>query len=125
MLKKIMQLNALSCALFGGLFIVNGAGVAGFLGDPPVWLLQVLGALLLANAAHLILEARKPVPPRRAVLYFVAGDVAWVLATIVLLAGGIYVTTLKGAVAASGVAVMVGAFALGQVIFSAPAAARP
>ncbi|MFT5005833.1 MAG: hypothetical protein ACI8YI_001447, partial [Paracoccaceae bacterium] len=36
--------------------------MATFLGDPPFWLLQVLGAGLLFNAAHLIYAARQNRP---------------------------------------------------------------
>ena len=114
MLKRVMRLNALSCAAFGALFILFPASVALFLGDPPALLLQGLGLALIVNAAHLIFEAARPRPRRAAVFYFVAGDMLWVIGSLALVAGGLFVTTPRGRLATLAVALMVGVFGLLQ-----------
>lgn len=121
MLKTILIANALSCALFGVLFLASGAAVAAFLGNPPILVLQVLGAGLLINTAHLVFTAYQKTPTRRAVLYFALGDVLWVVATIVMLGLGLFITTSAGIRTAIAVAAFVGACGLGQLRL-APAA---
>lgn len=121
MLKPTMYLNAITCAFFGGLFVIAGGSVAVFLGDPPIGLVNALGAALLFNAAHLAFEARKVQPAKKIVMYFVMGDALWVAATGVLVFGGIYITSPQGIFAAMAVAALVGAFAVGQVLYASQA----
>jgi hypothetical protein len=119
-LRLILRLNAASCIGFGALLLLAPGAVAAALGTPPALLLQALGAGLLVNAAHLLWEARLEHPGRLAVLWFSTGDLLWWLATIALVASGLWITTpfgqtwalLIGAgVAGLGAAQM---FALGQ-----------
>lgn len=124
MLKLVMLLNALSCAVFGAIFVGLGAAVAQFLGDPPVWLIRAIGAGLILNAAHLVIEARKAVPPRNMVMYFATGDAIWVVATLGLILAGVYVTTPLGQAATVAVAAMVGGFGILQAQLAPPATAR-
>ncbi len=114
MLKTVLIANAASCAVFGALFLLKGTAIAAFLGDPPIWLLQVIGAGLMLNAAFLVFTASQTPPGWRSVYLFIAGDAIWVIATINLLTFGIFVTTPSGIWAAIGVAVFVGACGVGQ-----------
>ncbi len=114
MLNLVLLGNAASCALFGALFLFDGADIAVFLGDPPVWLVRVIGAGLLANAVFLIVTGMRAEPPRRDVLSFAIGDAAWVLATIVLLGAQLWITTSLGMLWAIGVGLFVGLCGLAQ-----------
>ena len=106
---KVLQANAASCLGFGALFAALPGPVAEFLGSPPVWLIRVTGAVLLVNGAHLLWTARRG-PGRAALIYFALGDAAWVAATVLLVAGGIWITTPGGILAAVAVALPVGTF---------------
>ncbi|WP_294609762.1 hypothetical protein [uncultured Roseovarius sp.] len=108
-LATVLRLNALSCFVFGGIFLLQPSGVAAFLGAPPVPLIAALGAALLINAALLWASQHKGrAPQRHEVLFFCLGDGLWVLATLVLLAFGLWITATAGQVTALGVAAMVG-----------------
>lgn len=113
MTTKILNANAASCLGFGALFAVFSGPVAGFLGDPPVWLVTVLGAVLIVNGVHLLWAARRG-PRRVELLYFALGDAGWVAGTTVLIASGTWITTGAGIAAAVAVAAVVGAFAVLQ-----------
>lgn len=108
MLNRVMIANALSCLGFGALFVAFSAPVAGFLGDPPVLILRLLGLGLIFNGVHLIWVARQDRPKRRDVLYFATSDALWVAGTAVLLLGGFWITTNIGMALAVLVAVWVG-----------------
>lgn len=115
-LAAILALNATSCVLFGLLFLALPGAVAAFLGTPPApaWVIGVIGALLLVNGAHLAWVARQRRPPRALVLYFAGGDIAWVVATLALIASGVWITTPAGIVASLIVAAGVGAMGVSQ-----------
>ena len=115
-LKTVMRLNALSCLGFGLLFVVMPAVVADFLGDGPHWLILTMGIVLIVNGIHLLLVSMNTSPARPLVLYFSAGDAAWVVLTLVLIATGFVVSTPAGVVTALVVAVMVGGFGLMQYL---------
>ncbi len=124
MLKPILIANAASCLGFGALFLLEAGATATTLGSVPVIVLQVLGAGLLVNGLHLLWAARQDQPSHLLVLYFVAGDAAWVLATLVLLASGIWITTTLGTILALSVAAFVAVCGLGQIRY-APMATAP
>ncbi len=109
MLKRVLQLNAVSCAVFGGIFAVAAPQASQFIGDPPVFLVQILGVGLLINAALLTWTSTRAQPDRMQVLVFAMGDAVWVAATAVLLASGIWITTTFGIMLAIAVAVFVSA----------------
>jgi len=114
-LATILRLNALSCLGFGALFLAAPGAVAQALGTPPVWLVAALGAGLLGNALLLWLSVRGGRAPRRAeVLFFSLGDAGWVMATLALILGGVWIVTPGGRIAALAVAAMVGALGLAQ-----------
>jgi hypothetical protein len=116
-LAAILALNASSCVVFGLLFLALPGAVATFLGTPPApaWLIAAIGAILVINGAHLVWAARQQRPRRGLVLYFSGGDIAWVIATVALIGSGLWITTPGGIVAASVVALAVGAMGLLQL----------
>ncbi len=121
LLRTALALNAASCLGFGALFAAAPQRVAAFVGDPPGLLVQAIGGALLLNGAHLALAARRPRPIPAEVIWFSLGDYLWWLATLGLVAAGLWVTTPQGIAAALAVAALVAAlgtcqlFALGQV----------
>ena len=117
MLNRVLFANGMSCLLFGLGFILFPSKTAQFLGTPPTWIISLLGAGLLANALALFLTARRSTPDRREVLFFIAGDVAWVLATFGLIGFGLWITSSAGIVSAILVALWVGACAYNQMKF--------
>jgi hypothetical protein len=102
-LRYALRLNAASCLIFGLGFAVGGGTVARFLGDAPPLLLRGIGALLLFNGAHLWLASLRTRVLDWEVLWFSVGDIAWFVGTLGLLAGGLFVTTGPGRLAAWGV----------------------
>lgn len=92
MLKSVLIANGVSCLLFGALFTILPDETAQFLGTPPNWLVIVVGIGLIGNAFALFWTARSAKPRRLGVLFFVVGDLAWVVATVLLVAIGIWIT---------------------------------
>lgn len=119
MITKVLYANGSSCLLFGALFLALPGGVSGFLGSPPTWLIEVLGAGLILNGLHLVWAARRG-PRRRELLYFTTGDGAWVAGTLLLIVSGLWITTTPGILAAIACALPVGMFG----VLQAKAAAR-
>lgn len=114
-LATVLRLNALSCLGFGLVFLLAPGAVATALGTPPGWVIAALGAGLLGNALLLWLSVRGGRAPRRAeVLFFSLGDAGWVVATLALILGGVWIVTPGGRIAALAVAAMVGALGLAQ-----------
>ena len=108
MLKNTLRANAASCAFFGAIFLISAPATAGIIGNPPVLMLKILGAVLLANAALLIWTSTRRQPDRLIVLFFSLGDAVWVAATATLLVAGFWITTASGIVWSIAVAVFVG-----------------
>ena len=97
-LKLVLRMNATSCIAFGFLGLLIPAHISVFLGDPPVWLLQVVGAVLLINGGHLIFASRRKVLNKWEIFYFSMGDLAWWLGSAFLIAVEIWITTVLGAI---------------------------
>jgi hypothetical protein len=114
-LRLILRLNAVSCLGFGTLLLLLPGPVAAAIGTPPIWFLQLLGAGLLVNAAHLLLVARADRPTRAAILWFSTGDLVWWLATVALVASGLWITTPFGQMAALGVGAGVAGLGVAQL----------
>lgn len=114
MLKYVLMANAMSCALFGALFVFAAPTTASWVGSPPVLVLQLLGAALLINAALLIWVSLQQQPNHLAVLFFSLGDAVWVVSTLVLLVTGVWITTTWGVVWSLAVAAFVGTCGLLQ-----------
>lgn len=118
MLKFVLIANAVSCAVFGVVFIFWAQAVASLLGSPPSALLYVLGVGLLLNAILLLLESRHSPPRPAKVRSFAIGDGIWVLASLGLIFSGTWVTTMAGIVWTVCVAVFVGGCGILQFILS-------
>jgi len=118
-LAAILRANASSCLAFGLLFVAAPSAVAAFLApqDPaPALLFSALGALLLLNGIHLLWAARCDPPARSLVVYFTAGDFAWVAATLILILGRLWITSTSGIATALAVAAVVGLFGIAQIM---------
>lgn len=117
-LQLLLRANAVSCLAFGFLFFATPDAVSQFLSDNPVqpWVFLGLGALLITNGILLVITSALPHPNRAFILFFSAGDFAWVLGTIALIAAGVAVTTPQGISAALIVAVLVGGLGAGQLL---------
>lgn len=116
LLKTALVLNASSCIFFGILFVAAGSSVNSFIGNNIIWLTPIVGAILIFNGCHLLFASKRANPMCPEILYFIAGDLAWVVASIVLISLGVVITTKLGAIVSLSVAAMVGFFAVLQVI---------
>lgn len=117
-LKQIMRANALSCIIFGFLFIVLPTDTALFLSTSntvPTTALVILGVVLVANGAHLIWASLSQIPNILLVMYFSLGDFLWVIASSYLIFSEMWITSEQGIAAASTVAVLVGVFGVLQM----------
>jgi hypothetical protein len=113
-LAFVLRLNAASCLGFGALFVVASEAVAVWLGKMPPQVVFWLGLGLVWNGGHLLLAARRPSPRRAEVLWFVSGDMLWWLATLGLIATGVWLTTPAGIALAGLVAVGVAGLGAAQ-----------
>lgn len=84
LLKIAFRLNALSCLGFGTVFILNPDTVGAFLDGFPPDILRWIGIGLGLNGLHLVFASFRKRIGRVEVIYFVLGDVAWVLGSLVL-----------------------------------------
>lgn len=108
---RLLTQNLLRTALMAdGIFsLAAGTGLAGFAGPvaglagPGVtpFMVQILGAGLVAWGIFHILMARQPHPARTAVRIAITGDLLWVVASIGLLIGA------RDAFSAAGLAVVI------------------
>ncbi len=117
-LKQVMRANALSCIIFGFLFIVLPTDTALFLSTSntvPTTALVILGVVLVANGAHLIWASLSQIPNILLVMYFSLGDFLWVIASSYLIFSEMWITSEQGIAAASTVAVLVGVFGVLQM----------
>lgn len=120
-LRPVLRLNAASCLAFGALFAAFPDAVSAWLGDPPAPLLRGIGLALVINGAHLWAASRRGHVIRAEVIWFSLGDYLWWLASLGLVASGLWVTTPQGVAATLAVAAVVAVlgtaqlFALGQV----------
>lgn len=121
-LAILLRLNALSCLLFGALFLSRSVPVAAALGDPPPGLVRLVGLVLVLHAAHLAWASTRR-PRAWEVRYFSIGDALWVAATLALVLAGLWITTALGQVLALAVAAGVGC--LGWMQWRAVAPRRP
>lgn len=114
--RRIMRANALSCLGFGALFAAIPGAVAGFLAVEPApeAVLRGLGLVLIVNGTHLAVAAGRTRLSRAEILWFTAGDAAWVLATLGLIGAGIWIDRPAGIAAALAVGAIVAGFAVAQ-----------
>lgn len=114
-LATILRANAASCLGFGVLFITAPGPVAAFLGATPEPVLTAVGAGLMLNGLHLLVASfRRPARPVE-IIWFSLGDFGWWLATLGLIAAGIWITTPGGITAALSVAAVVALLGAAQL----------
>jgi len=116
-LAFVLRLNATSCLSFGALFMIMPSGVSTVLGSVPPAVLVGLGAVLLVNGAHLLLCSIRARPIPAEILWFAMGDMAWWLATMTLIAAGIWITAPAGVALALVVALCVAGLGAGQLLY--------
>lgn len=92
---RVMWADAASCAATGALQVVATDTLARLTGLPAA-LLMSTGVFLLAYAAVAALMARRPTPPRTLIGLVVAGNLAWAVGCVALLAGGVFPLTAIG-----------------------------
>ncbi len=85
-LRAILTLDAIASGAMGLLLLLGATFLDGLL-DLPLNLLRVAGAILLPWTAFLLMAASRQQVSRAAVRGIVAVNVAWVVASLVLLAG--------------------------------------
>lgn len=111
-------MNAASCLFFGVLMLLLPLKTASFLGGAegaPAFLITALGFILVLNGLHIIWATRSSTPKKALVLYFSAGDILWVILSLVLIITGVWVSTVHGKIVTLIIAVMVGFFGLLQL----------
>ncbi len=104
----ILRCNAASCLLFGIAFAVAPVWISHLIGNSAPFILRIIGLGLAFHGLHLLLASYRSRVICPEVIYFILGDIGWVLATIALLALGIGITSSLGIVCFLLIAAMVG-----------------
>jgi len=94
-LRTLVAVDALTCAAMGAVLLLASAPLAA-LTDIPQALLFYAGLSLLPIAAFMAVIARRPVVARWALWSIVGGNVLWVAASALLLAGGLIAPNALG-----------------------------
>lgn len=94
-LRAVVWFDASTGVLLGALHLLLTAPLAEWLGLP-AGLLQVTGVMLLGYAALAIAIARSEPMPRGWLWVLIGGNLAWALASLVLLLGSTLTPTLLG-----------------------------
>ncbi len=117
-LKTVLRANAMSCIIFGVIFVLAPMAVAQFIGGnnpAPELALTVLGIILLVNGAHLVWASFKELPHKFLIMYFSIGDFLWAIMTVILVAFNLWITTLEGVIASLLIAVGVASLGVLQL----------
>jgi len=120
-LANVMRANAISCLLFGLIFLIMPLDVANFLdlhNPAPKLVMLMLGAILIINGLDLIRVSRHSPPSKAQIWYFSFGDFIWALISLGLVLSNTWVTTTKGIIATLIVAVIVALFGVMQLLKS-------
>lgn len=110
--RTAVRANAVFCAVSGLAIAGFATPLTRFLGAGSPGLYVGLGIFLAVYGVHLFLTSRRHGVGRAEGWLIVAGDVAWVAASVAVAAAGLL--TSGGAAAVLAVAVVVGGFALWQ-----------
>jgi hypothetical protein len=108
------MVNGVSSALIAIALLVAAGPIAALMGGMAPWMLMLVGLLLLPFAAVVYWLSRQLVLDRRAVQVIFVADVAWVVASIALVAFGWVDFTPAGRWAVILIADAVALFALGE-----------
>lgn len=114
-----MRANALSCIVFGLLFVLRPAEVATFsssINPAPVWLILTVGIGLIVNGLDLIRASTQSRPGKLRIVYFSMADFAWAIISLVLMVANIWITSKAGIIAALIIGLMVTLFGALQLI---------
>lgn len=114
LLSKAMLANATVSGISGAGLALGAAALDDWIGVN-VWVLVAVGVGLVEFAIDLRIWARSTTWLRRGGKIAVAGDIAWVLASVELI-GFTDVLTHSGNVALAAITVVVAAFAVAQII---------
>lgn len=111
---KVLKIGLLGNAIFSFLtglaLVIAHAPIAVYMGIDDGRILLVVGVLLLPFAVHLYLVGRRKVVRRGEIYYLSALDGAWVVASAVILLGGLVPFTPAGVWVFALVALMVADF---------------
>jgi len=114
-LVVVLRLNAASCLGFGVLFAILPGEVSLMLGTAPPSIVFGLGVVLLVNSGHLALASLRSRLIEAEVLWFSFGDMAWWIASLALIAAGVWITTPLGVALALLVGACVAALGCAQL----------
>jgi hypothetical protein len=117
MLRFFLLANCASCAIFGFLFVALTQESVAFIGTPPAIVVAGLGILLLINAALLALTVRRWQNTPAVIMFFVVGDVGWVVLTFGCLVSGLWIHGTTSTLASVLIAACVGGLGYGQYLF--------
>ena len=115
LLKRVLLVDGLTSLTLGVLLMV-AAGVASTALGLPEGLLRAAGLICLPFAAAVLWLARQGRPPEAAIWIVIAGNGAWVAASIMLLVSGWVAPTLLGLAVVIAQAILVGLFAELQLV---------
>lgn len=96
-LRRVLAVDAASCLGMGAVCAAGAGVLAGPLGLPPMLLLES-GLVLLACAAVIGWLASRREAPRGLVLFVIAGNAAWVVGSLLLLASPFVAPTMPGGI---------------------------
>lgn len=124
-IQIILKLNALSCLLFGALFVFIPESIIAFLSDTtlnksdqmPQVVMVALGVILNLWGMLLIWVSNRSPVPKMMLLLAALGDFLWVAATVIVLLMQMWVTSSNGMAVAGLVAMLVGWFGWQQFQF--------
>jgi hypothetical protein len=111
-LRRALQANAVFSALSGVLLIFDSGPIDAVLGLGSPTALTILGGLILVGAASVGWIALQPTIDRGSARAIVALDVAWVIASVILLLTGVLHLTVAGDWVIGIIAIVVADFAL-------------
>ncbi len=110
-LRNVLKANAVSCIIFGLIFLIIPAKTAHFLSQTnpaPNLLISLIGIILIINGLHLVWASVQATHSKPTILYFSSNDFIWVALSIALIIGKVWITTPKGIAATLAIAMMVG-----------------
>jgi len=117
-LRNVMRINAASCLIFGGLFVLVPATVGSFLAEntpAPDLYIVILGIALIINGLHLLWASMRIQTGKYMVWYFSSADILWVIASLALLLSELWVTSPAGIVTTLLIALLVGLLGVVQI----------
>lgn len=97
LLRRALTADSAACGVMGAGLALAAAGLDGVLGIPVGWLVA-LGVVLIGVATGLGWLATRPDIPAAAGRVVIAGNLAWVVASVVTVVAGVWPLTVAGTV---------------------------